>query len=92
MLATAVIASSLIGLLVGAVLVSRRQQAWLLQEMRATNTALAAEKERMDVLLARQYNLISCVLESGAVDAAGGDTGRTLQEKTLGGWGGGAWG
>lgn len=31
-----------------------------LTPLQATNTALAAEKERMDVLLARQYNLIRC--------------------------------
>ncbi|KAI8463338.1 MAG: hypothetical protein J3K34DRAFT_149057 [Monoraphidium minutum] len=84
MLATASIASVLIGLLVGAVLVSRRQQSWLLTEMQATNAALADEKQRMDVLLARQYNLISCVLAEGGGMAGGGDDqGRTLQEKTL---------
>ncbi|KIZ04181.1 hypothetical protein MNEG_3785, partial [Monoraphidium neglectum] len=83
MIATAAIASALIGLLVGAVLVSRRQQGWLLAEMRSTNVALADEKERMDVLLARQYNLISCVLESGGMAGLPGGKGRTLQEKTL---------
>jgi hypothetical protein len=31
----------------------------------ATNNALAEEKNRMDVLLARQYNLISCMAEHG---------------------------
>jgi hypothetical protein len=36
MIATAAIASALIGLLVGAVLVSRRQQGWLLAEMRVS--------------------------------------------------------
>ncbi|GBG00256.1 hypothetical protein Rsub_12900 [Raphidocelis subcapitata] len=81
MLATTTVAAALIGLLVGAVLVGRRQQAWLLAETRAANTALAAEKQRMDVLLARQYNLISCVLESGAMGAAA--NGGTLEEKTL---------
>jgi hypothetical protein len=150
----AVIGAALFGLLVGAVLVSRKQQQWLLKEMKvggwvwggggrfapdhkmlhlslahpshslsrprachslssrhplslptpnptttnpppfpqATNTALASEKQRMDVLLARQYNLISCVLESGAVGGAAGDAGRSVQEKTLGeGRGRGGW-
>lgn len=36
MLATAIIASSLIGLLVGVVLVSRRQKDWLLAEMKVS--------------------------------------------------------
>jgi hypothetical protein len=50
--------------------------------MQATNAKLAEEKQRMDVLLARQYNLISCVLEQDA--GKGGSKNSTLQEKTLG--------
>ena len=54
--------------------------------LQATNAKLADEKQRMDVLLARQYNLISCVL---AQDAGKGDgKNGTLQEKTLGRWSG----
>ena len=49
----------------------------------ATNNALAAEKERMDVLLARQYNLITALMDSGNMGLAG-DKGGTIQEKTLG--------
>ena len=52
--------------------------------LQCTNGALAAEKERMDVLLARQYNLISCVLESGGTAGLAGQEGHTVQEKTLG--------
>lgn len=56
------------------------------------NDALAREKERMDVLLARQHNLISCVLEG---DISGGGNGKhgSAQHRTLGkvthssGWG-----
>ena len=35
-------------------------------EPQHTNAQLADEKQRMDVLLARQYNLISCLLEQGS--------------------------
>jgi hypothetical protein len=47
------------------------------------NDALAREKERMDVLLARQHNLISCVLEG---DISGGGNGKhgSAQHRTLG--------
>jgi hypothetical protein len=39
-----------------------------------TNTELAQEKERMDVLLARQLNLITCALgQRGGAAAGGGD-------------------
>ena len=39
----------------------------------ATNIALADEKRRMDVLLARQYNLISCLLEQGSRGGGSGN-------------------
>jgi hypothetical protein len=48
----------------------------------ASNEALAAEKTRMDVLLARQYNLISCMAGQQDMDNSG--RGTTLEEKTLG--------
>lgn len=48
----------------------------------ASNEALAAEKTRMDVLLARQYNLISCMAEQGGLN--NGRRGNSLEEKTLG--------
>lgn len=48
----------------------------------ASNDALAAEKTRMDVLLARQYNLISCMAEQG--NSHSGDRAISLEEKTLG--------
>jgi hypothetical protein len=48
----------------------------------ASNEALAAEKTRMDVLLARQYNLISCM--AGQQDMGNSGRGTTLEEKTLG--------
>ncbi|KAI8472513.1 MAG: kinase-like domain-containing protein [Monoraphidium minutum] len=65
MVATAVVVSGLIGLLVCAILVNRRQMMWLISELKATNRALADEKRRMDVLLCRQYSLINA-LERGA--------------------------
>lgn len=40
---------------------------WTLE---SANEALAEEKTRMDVLLARQYNLISCVLEADSKEGA----------------------
>lgn len=49
--------------------------------LQATNEALAAEKTRMDVLLARQYNLISCMAEQGGMS---GSKATSLEEKTLG--------
>lgn len=50
----------------------------------ASNNALAAEKTRMDVLLARQYNLISCMAEESA-SMDNSRKGSSLEEKTLGG-------
>jgi hypothetical protein len=44
------------------------------------NDALAQEKERMDVLLARQYNLISCVLQQDELSKPK----RSLEHRTLG--------
>jgi hypothetical protein len=150
MLAAVAVASALMGLLVGAVLVSRRQQAWLLKEMQvrrasgrvlwgrggqrascwdawdlcrlgrpafwvvgvvagsaagpalsfrapclelpppapqASHAALVDEKRRMDVLLARQHNLLSCLLETGGVagpGSASGSQAKTGTEATLG--------
>lgn len=53
--------------------------------LQASNEALAAEKTRMDVLLARQYNLISCMAEQGMSNGNGsGKRGNSLEEKTLG--------
>jgi hypothetical protein len=51
--------------------------------MQASNEALAAEKNRMDVLLARQYNLISCMAEQRGLNN-NGRRGNSLEEKTLG--------
>lgn len=55
----------------------------LLLQNQTANDALALEKERMDVLLARQHNLISCVLQG---EGAGGAPGRqnSMQHRTLG--------
>jgi hypothetical protein len=52
--------------------------------VQTANEALAREKERMDVLLARQHNLISCVLQG---EADGGPDGKhgSSQNRTLGG-------
>eukprot|EP00775_Hariotina_reticulata_P003854 gene3854-4111_t len=76
-LVVVVLISCLFGLLLGAILVSSKLQRWL----QSANDALAAEKTRMDVLLARQYNLISCVL------AQEGDEGRqgssSIENRTL---------
>lgn len=53
--------------------------------MQASNKALGQEKQRMDVLLARQYNLISVMAQQGVVGSMGGRTGSSsLEEKTLG--------
>lgn len=100
MLAAVAVASALAGLLVCAVLVSRRQSMWLLAEMAVTNAELAGEKKRMDVLLARQYDLLSCMLKeaggaggggggatgAGGGDAAGGQGRRSMEEQALGEW------
>lgn len=56
----------------------------LMLMLQASNEALAAEKTRMDVLLARQYNLIGCMAEEGA-SSRNGKTATSLEEKTLGG-------
>ena len=96
-LAAVVVAASLIGLLVGAVLVGRFQARRLLRETRAANGALAEEKRRMDALLARQYNLLevlsaggglAAALGSGSGTAGGGSggperSGASAQEKAL---------
>eukprot|EP00775_Hariotina_reticulata_P009645 gene9645-9805_t len=82
MLATVIIVSLFIGALIFATLVSRCMQKTLLVEMQASNKALEEEKRRMDVLLARQYNLISCMAQQGSL-AAGSDNLNTLEQKTL---------
>lgn len=49
--------------------------------VQVANSELAAEKQRMDVLLARQYNLITCVLDNHG----GGVLGKqSMEEQTLG--------
>jgi hypothetical protein len=49
--------------------------------VQVANSQLAAEKQRMDVLLARQYNLITCVLDNHG----GGVLGKqSMEEQTLG--------
>ena len=57
----------------------------------SANDALATEKERMDVLLARQYNLLSCVLQDGNIDAVAA-RGKSIEHTTLGAAGGAAGG
>jgi hypothetical protein len=52
----------------------------LLLLSQSANDALAQEKERMDVLLARQYNLISCVLQQDETSKPK----RSLEHRTLG--------
>jgi hypothetical protein len=49
--------------------------------LQAANSELAAEKERMDVLLARQYNLITCVLDNhgGSLPSK-----QSMEQQTLG--------
>ncbi|KIY99809.1 Serine/threonine-protein kinase PAK 7 [Monoraphidium neglectum] len=101
MVSAVVVSSVLTGLLVCAVLVGRREEAWLLAEMRDANEALAEEKQRTDVLLARQLNLLSCALEcnadatgtaAAASGGAGGGARRGGGEGEGGGeGGGGAW-
>lgn len=51
--------------------------------MQSSNDALNQEKQRMDVLLARQYNLIGCVLQQ---EGEGGGKGhhQSVENKTLG--------
>ena len=96
LLAMTTVAGALIGLLVGAVLVGRRQQNALLVRTRAACSALAEEKRRMDLLLERQHDLISCVLAGeydGGADGGGAGPGgagggakrgmRSAQEKAL---------
>jgi hypothetical protein len=55
----------------------------VLATLQTANDALAQEKERMDVLLARQHNLISCVLQG---DLNGNASGKqsSAQHRTLG--------
>lgn len=67
MVAAVIIISFFIALLVFVVIVSLKQQGWVLNEMVRINQALAVatthleeEKARMDVMLVRQFNLIEC--------------------------------
>jgi hypothetical protein len=53
---------------------------WLNVPLQSANDALAQEKERMDVLLARQYNLISCVLQQDETSKPK----RSIEHRTLG--------
>ena len=53
--------------------------------LQASNRELEHEKQRMDVLLARQYNLISCMAQqSGLSSNAHGMN--SLEQRTLGVW------
>jgi hypothetical protein len=54
-----------------------------LATLQTANDALAREKERMDVLLARQHNLISCVLQ-GDLDGNASRKQSSAQHRTLG--------
>jgi hypothetical protein len=49
-----------------------------------SNQALADEKARTDVLLARQYNLISLMAQQGMFGGSSGCGASALHEKTLG--------
>lgn len=51
--------------------------------LQISNQALADEKQRTDVLLARQYNLISLMAQHGSL---GRTNASSLEEKTLGAW------
>ncbi|KAI8476186.1 MAG: kinase-like domain-containing protein [Monoraphidium minutum] len=75
LLAMVIVTCAVIGLMLTALLVNRHQQAWLVAELRTANGALADEKRRMDVLLARQYNLISVLLNQGSRTGGGGARG-----------------
>ncbi|WIA33746.1 hypothetical protein OEZ86_006861 [Tetradesmus obliquus] len=83
MLAAVVVVVVILGLLIMATLVSRAQQLWLLKEMRVSNQALADEKARTDVLLARQYNLIGLMAQQGLFGSSSGCSASALHEKTL---------
>ncbi|KAG1672491.1 hypothetical protein FOA52_002799 [Chlamydomonas sp. UWO 241] len=70
--AAVIVISFLISLMVFVMMVSLKQQGWLLSEMLVINAELAettsrleAEKARMDVMLVRQYNLIQCFSVAG---------------------------
>jgi hypothetical protein len=65
--AAVIIISFFIAVLVFVVIVSLKQQSWVLSEMAKVNKVLAVtthnleeEKARMDVMLVRQFNLIEC--------------------------------
>ncbi|KAG1672489.1 hypothetical protein FOA52_002797 [Chlamydomonas sp. UWO 241] len=70
--AAVIVISFLISLMVFVMLLSLKQQGWLLSEMLVVNTELAettsrleAKKARLDVMLVRQYNLIQCFSVAG---------------------------
>ncbi|GLC33295.1 hypothetical protein PLESTB_000349600 [Pleodorina starrii] len=83
LVAMVVVMSLLLSVLVGLALVGRAQQRMLLEEVLSANqqledaaTALLSEKERMEALLRRQYNLIECLgLDPGASITDGGGGG-----------------
>jgi hypothetical protein len=54
--------------------------------VQVSNQALADEKTRTDVLLARQYNLISLMAQQGMFGNSSGCGASALHEKTLGAW------
>ncbi|GBF89307.1 hypothetical protein Rsub_02184 [Raphidocelis subcapitata] len=75
LLAMVLLISTAAGLLLLAVLVNRHQQAWLLAELRTRNDELTTEKLRANALLARQYNLIGCLMEQQGAGGTGGGAG-----------------
>ncbi|KAI8463487.1 MAG: hypothetical protein J3K34DRAFT_145885 [Monoraphidium minutum] len=77
MLAAVALLGILIGLLSFAILVSRRRLIRLVSTLRTTNSELAEEKERTDVLLARQLNLITCAFGPHNSGGVGGWDGRS---------------
>jgi hypothetical protein len=54
--------------------------------LQVSNQALADEKTRTDVLLARQYNLISLMAQQGMFGGGSSCGASALHEKTLGAW------
>ncbi|KAG1672492.1 hypothetical protein FOA52_002800 [Chlamydomonas sp. UWO 241] len=84
-IAAVIVISFFISLMVFVVMVSLKQQGWLLSEMLAINKELAettsrleAEKARMDVMLVRQYNLIQCFSAATPKDMQLGDSVSTV--------------
>ncbi|GIL44373.1 hypothetical protein Vafri_1861, partial [Volvox africanus] len=107
LVAMVVVMSLLLSVLLGLALVGRTQQHLLLEEVLSANrqledaaTAMLNEKERMEALLRRQYNLIEClgldpgnslIGNGGATSGAGGAaSAAVLPGVTSNGGGGGA--